>query len=131
MRIRCKIAFLDRWLADMRQQLKILDEQRRLFRGIFKKYGLKSGYKGASSETILLVSIRDDNGKMICDHLWFNMTAGFEKLGNLREGDIIQFEARVKQYRKGYVNRQAGIDQSSFDYKLSHPTKIKRWTEKK
>jgi len=52
------------------------------------------------------------------------MTKGFEKLGTLRAGDIIQLEARVKKYRKGYINRQAGIDQSSFDYKLSHPTKI-------
>lgn len=109
----------------MRKQLKTLDEQRDLFRGTFKKYGLRSGYKGASTETILLVSICDNNGKIISDHLWFNMTKGFEKLGNLRPGDIIQFEARVKKYRKGYVNRRAGIDQSSFDYKLSHPTKIK------
>jgi len=108
----------------MRKELKILDEQRDLFRGTFKKYGLKSGYKGASTETILLVSICNDNGKIISDHLWFNMTKGFEKLGTLREGDIIQFEARVGKYRKGYINRRADIDQSSFDYKLSHPTKI-------
>ena len=110
----------------MRKQLKILDEHRGLFRGAFKKYGLKSGYKGASAETILLVSICNDNGKIISDHLWFNMTKGFEKLGVLKAGDIIQFEARVKKYRKGYINPRAGIDQSSFDYKLSHPTKIRR-----
>jgi hypothetical protein len=114
----------------MRQQLKILDEHRGLFRGTFKKYGLKSGYKGASTETILLVSVCDDNGKIISDHCWFNMTKGFADLGNLQPGDIIQFEARVKRYRKGYINRQAGIDQSSYDYKLSHPTKIGRWTDK-
>jgi len=112
----------------MRKQLKTLDEERALFRGTFKKYGLKSGYKGASSETILLVSICNDDGTLISDHLWFNMTKGFEKLGTLRTGDIIQFEARVKRYRKGYINRQAGIDQSSFDYKLSHPAKIRRWS---
>jgi hypothetical protein len=111
----------------MRKQLETLDEQRGLFRGTFKKYGLKTGYRGVSSETILLVSVCDDNGKIMCDHLWFNMTTGFEKLGNLREGDIIQFEARIKKYRKGYINREAGIDQSKFDYKLSHPTKIRRW----
>lgn len=123
--IQCKIAILDRRAAYMRRQLKILDEHRGQFQGTFKKFGLKSGYNGVSSETILLVSICDDNGKIISDHLWFNMTKGFEKLGALRPGDIIQFEARVKKYRKGYVNRRSGIDQSSFDYKLSHPTKIK------
>jgi hypothetical protein len=110
----------------MRQELKKIDEQRALFRGAFSKYGLKSGYRGYSTETILLVNIRDDNGNLICDHLWFNMTKGFEQLGMLKEGDIVQFEARVKKYRKGYVNRRAGIDQSMFDYKLSHPTKIGR-----
>jgi hypothetical protein len=111
----------------MRQELKKIDLQRELFRGTFKKYGLKSGYRGHSTETILLVDIRDDNGKLICDHLWFNMTKGFELLGTLREGDVIRFEARVKKYKKGYVNRRAGIDQSMVDYKLSHPTRIERY----
>lgn len=111
----------------MRQALKKIDEQRELFRGVFQKYGLKSGYKGHSTETILLVDIRDCDGNLICDHLWFNMTKGFEQLGALRKGDVIQFEARVKKYRKGYVNQRAGIDQSRTDYKLSHPTKIERY----
>jgi len=110
----------------MRQELKKIEQQRALFRGVFSKYGLKSGYGGRSMETVLLVDIRDSNGKLICDHLWFNMTKGFEVLGTMREGDVIQFEARVKEYKKGYVNRRAGIDQSRSDYKLSHPTKIMR-----
>jgi len=108
----------------MRTELKKIGEQRELFRGIFSKYGLKTNYRGPSTDTVLLVGIRDTNGVFICDHLWFNLTKGFEKLGTLRQGDIIQFEARVKQYKKGYVNRRAGIDDSKVDYKLSHPTKI-------
>jgi hypothetical protein len=112
----------------MRKELKKIDQQRELFRGVFKRYGLKSGYKGASTETILLAAIRDGNGNLICDHLWFNMTKGFQQLGTLKEGDMVQFEARVKKYRKGYVNQRAGIDQSTFDYKLSHPTRIERFT---
>jgi hypothetical protein len=111
----------------MREELKKIDQQRELFRGVFKKYGLKSGYRGASVETILLVDIRDGIGNLICDHLWFNLTKGFERLGALREGDMVQFGARVKKYRKGYVNRKAGIDQSRVDYKLSHPTRIERY----
>jgi hypothetical protein len=110
----------------MRKELKKIDEERDPFTGIFKKYGLKSGYKGSSSETILLVGIRNREGLLVADHLWFNLTKGFEKLGNLKEGDPIGFEARVKKYKKGFINRRAGIDQSSFDYKLSHPTKISR-----
>ena len=104
-----------------------MDEQRALFRAVFKKYGLRSGYKGTSAETILLVDVRDSDGNVVCDHLWFNLTKGFEQLGTLREGDRVQFEARVKKYRKGYVNRKAGIDQSRVDYKLSHPTRIERY----
>jgi len=111
----------------LRQELKKIDQQRELFRGTFKKYGQKTGYKGPSTETILLTSIRDGNENIICDHLWFNLTKGFEQLGTLKEGEILQFEARVKKYRKGYINRGAGIDQSKFDYKLSHPTKIERY----
>jgi hypothetical protein len=108
----------------MRKELKKIEEQRELFKGVFSKYGRKTNYKGPSTDTVLLVEIRDGNGAFICDHLWFNLTKGFEKLGTLRQGDIIQFEARVKKYKKGYVNRQAGIDDSKVDYKLSHPTKI-------
>ena len=110
----------------MREKLKKIEEERGLFRGLFKKYGAKTGYRGQSAETVLLVQVRDGSGALVSDHLWFNLTKGFEKLGTLREGEIIQFEARVRRYKKGYVNRRAGIDESSYDYKLSHPTKIAR-----
>jgi len=110
----------------MRKELKKLDDERDVFRGVFSKYGLKTGYKGSSTETLLLISIRDANSNLICDHLWFNLTKGFEKLGALKKGEVVQFEARVKKYRKGYINKRAGIDQSTLDYKLSNPTKIER-----
>lgn len=110
----------------MRNELKKIADQRDSFKGMFKKYGLKSGYKGHSAETVLLVDICNSDGVLICDHLWLNLTKGFENLGSLTEGDIIQFEARVKRYTKGYVNRRGGIDQRKADYKLSHPTKISR-----
>jgi len=101
-----------------------MDEQRGVFTGVFSKYGIKSNYKGPSTDTLLLVKIRDNQGALVTDHLWFNLTKGFEKLGTLKEGDRVQFEARVKKYKKGYVNRKIGVDQSAVDYKLSHPTKM-------
>jgi hypothetical protein len=115
----------------MRAKLEKLDTQRDAFTGMFKKYGTKSGYRGPATETILLVNIRDKKGNFICDHLWFNLTKGFEKLGNLKEGDTIQFEARVGKYKKGYINRKAGIDQTAVDYKLSHPTKVMKVVARK
>ena len=108
----------------MRKELKKIDEQREPFTGFFSKYGWKTNYRGPSTETILLVEIRNSEGLFICDHLWFNLTKGFEALGQLTQGDKVRFEARVKKYKKGYVNRRAGIDEQKFDYKLSHPTKI-------
>ncbi|HWK05748.1 MAG TPA: hypothetical protein VNS58_19040 [Puia sp.] len=110
----------------MRSALKKIEEQRESFTGVFSKYGLKTNYRGPSTDTVLLTQIRDPNGAFICDHLWFNLTKGFENLGTLTPGDRIRFSARVKKYTKGYVNRRAGIDQSEFDYKLSHPTKIEK-----
>ena len=110
----------------MRAALKKIEEQREAFIGVFSKYGLKTNYRGSSTETLLLLQIRDQSGDFVCDHLWFNLTKGFAELGTLKQGDRIRFQARVKKYKKGYVNRQAGIDQSKFDYKLSHPTKIEK-----
>lgn len=108
----------------MRTALKKIDTERGSFTGTFSKYGQKTNYKGPSTETILLVQITDSEGTFICDHLWFNLTKGFENIGTLRRGDRIQFDARVKKYNKGFVNRKIGIDQRKTDYKLSHPTKI-------
>jgi hypothetical protein len=112
------------YFQSMRQELKKIEEQRGAFTGIFRKYGTKAGYQGPSTETVLLGDIRDDQGTCICDHLWFNLTKGFEQLGTLKAGEKIRFEARVKKYKKGYVNRKIGIDQGKVDYKLSHPTKM-------
>jgi hypothetical protein len=108
----------------MRTALKKIDTERSSFTGTFSKYGQKTNYKGPSTDTILLVQITDSEGTFICDHLWFNLTKGFENIGTLKRGDRIQFDARVKKYKKGFVSRQMGIDQRKTDYKLSHPTKI-------
>lgn len=115
----------------MRKELQNRDEERGEFTGVFRKYGLKAGYRGPSTETILLASVRDAQNRIVADHCWFSLTKGFEKLGTLREGDLIHFEARVKKYTKGYVNKRAGIDQRTEDYKLSHPTRISLVTSRK
>ena len=110
----------------MRDTLKRMDDTRGVFTGRFVRYGLKTGYKGASTETVLLVDVRDETGKLVSDHCWLNRTKGFDALGELKGGERVRFEARVKRYKKGYVNRRAGIDQTEFDYRLSHPTKLER-----
>lgn len=100
----------------MRRKLAEIDGERATFTGVFVRTGVKNSYKG-TLYTILLKNIKDDYGDIVADHLWFNLTKGFQQL-QLILGDIVQFEARVEQYRKGYKGYK--------DYKLSRPTKIKK-----
>lgn len=109
----------------MRRKLKEIGiETRHTFSGIFIRIGLKSGYKELE-ETVLIKDVRDSSGRIVTDHLWFNLTKGFQA-ANLHEGDIVQFDARVAMYQKGYRGHRPDvycpIEQ---DYKLSYPTKVK------
>lgn len=110
----------------MRKKLTGYIEVRGTFTGTFIRKGMKNGYKGPI-ETILLGDIRDENGEVLTDHLWFNMTKGFEALGKLKEGDLIQFNARCKEYEKGYKGYRDDVYKPiEKDFKLSHPTKVKK-----
>ena len=112
----------------MREKLKNIEEVRGTFTGIFERYGKKNGWRGAIEETILLKEIKDINGDYVTDHLWFNRTKNFDKIGPLEKGDIIQFNARSKAYVKGYKGFKKDIYNKplELDYKLSNPTKIKK-----
>jgi hypothetical protein len=107
----------------MREKLEKRYNSRERFRGVFDKYGLKSSYRGLPKETILLLNVQLIQGEEVTEHLWFNLTKGFEELGDLYPGDIIAFDARVRPYMKGYVGRDE--DNRELDYKLSHPTDLK------
>lgn len=112
----------------MRTELRKLSNQRRLFTGIFVRIGTKSGWQGKILETVLIKDIRDSNNKLITNHLWFNLTKGFQNI-DFKEGNKIQFMARVTSYYKGYKGRRAeelGLDSYEEDFKLSFPTKIKK-----
>jgi superfamily I DNA and/or RNA helicase len=108
-----------------RKELKKLNKTRLKFTGKFERYGIKINYHGFSEKTILLKDITL-NGKIVADHLWFNYTKGFQKLGELTKGDIIQFYARSKKYEKGYVNYRKYINEKTIDYKLNYPTQIEK-----
>ena len=98
---------------------------RKKFRAVFTRFGKKVNYNGYTDTTLLLTNIIDlETNAQVTDHHWFAFTKGFEK-ANLKEGISLEFEARVKQYKKGYVNRKLAINNQQSDYKLSHPTNIK------
>lgn len=109
----------------MRTGLKKIDQVRKKFLGVYHREGKKTNWKGYPETTILLKDIKDESGRIVTDHVWFALTKGFEELGQLSPGDVIEFEARVTEYRKGYVNKRIRIDQRSVDYKLSRPTKLR------
>lgn len=109
----------------MRTRLKKELGNRKKFKGLFVRIGRKTGFKGYSQETLLLKDIIDlESGAIVCDHIWLNLTKGFEGAG-IKEGMTIEFEARITEYTKGYVNKGYKIDQRKKDYKLSHPTKFR------
>jgi hypothetical protein len=109
----------------VRKELAKADGQRKKFSATFSHLGKKINYHGHSEETILLKNVIDvETNALLTDHIWFSFTKGFQEAG-IQPGDYIQFEARVKKYSKGYVNKRHRIDQKKVDYKLSHPTKIK------
>ena len=108
----------------MRKALADKEGERRSFHATFARFGSKQGYQGYKEETILLKNIVDIvTNKIIADHAWFNFTKSFQRL-KLTEGMHITFDARIKEYRKGYVNKRYGIDQRKKDYRLSHPTNV-------
>ena len=111
----------------MRNELAGNEGQRKKFMAIFSRLGKKINYKGNPVETILLTSIIDvETNKKLSDHLWFGFTKGFEVAGikEGKEGSVVEFEARIREYKKGYVNKRYGINRQTTDFKLSHPTKI-------
>jgi hypothetical protein len=108
----------------MRKNLEDKLGLRKKFRAVFTRFGKKVNYTGYTDTTILLTGIIDtETNTVVTDHHWFAYTKGFEK-AQLKEGDAIEFEARAKLYKKGYVNRKLAINNRQSDYKLSNPTHI-------
>ena len=109
----------------MRHGLKNNVGERKKFRAVFVRMGKKTGFKGYSEETILLTNVTDtETGRLVTDHVWLNLTESFLAAG-AKEGMTIEFEARIKEYAKGYVNKRYKIDLQKKDFKLSHPKKFR------
>lgn len=110
----------------MRKELKIIgSKERHVFTATFIRFGFRDGYKGPV-KTILLQDVLLD-GKIVTDHLWFDLTKGFES-ADLLPGDVVEFCARVSVYEKGYKGYRNDVFDRPIekDYRLSRPTKIKK-----
>jgi hypothetical protein len=108
----------------MRKDLAASQGERKRFKGLFVRVGKKINYNGHSEDTILLQNVTDlSENRIVADHVWFTFSKVFDDAG-IREGDVIAFDARVKSYKKGYVNRALNMNKRKEDFKLSHPTKV-------
>lgn len=115
----------------MREKLQALEGVRVTVRATFARFGTKRGWQGREVKTVLLTNLTDVHGHPVCDHLWFACTKGFEAL-NLQPGDRLELDGRSKPYVKGYQGmRDEEWSETETDFKLSHPTNIRRVIESK
>ena len=111
----------------MRENLSKFLGKRRVFQGTFKRFGVKSGWKGPL-QTMLLVDVIDVKTKEpVADHLWFTCGIRFDLL-KLEENDIVRFVARVTEYLKGYqgFNDYNEEGYQELDFRLSYPSKVEK-----
>lgn len=88
-------------------------------------FWIQGWYKGPV-KTILLQDVLLDD-KIVTEHLWFDLTKGFES-ADLLPGDVVEFCARVSIYEKGYKGYRNDVFDRPIekDYRLLRPTKIKK-----
>ena len=119
-------------LIELRQKLaeKFKVNQREKYKATFERFGIRSGYKG-DIKTVLLLDVIDQAHELVTSHLWIDCGKRFDKL-QLKEGDFIQFYARVKIYEKGYqgYNEFGEEGFSTIDYGLCYPSKVAKLTQK-
>jgi hypothetical protein len=106
----------------MRSELAKLAGEQRRFRADVADFGVGRG--ASRSETLLLVEVRstDDPDTVVADHVWLKKGKPFQ---GVSLGDVIEFDAVVEQYEKGYQNFRLGIDETTTDYRLSKPADVR------
>jgi hypothetical protein len=112
----------------MRKGLTEKCGRRERFSAKVERFGKKRNYHGFPEDTILLTNIKDAHGTVVADHVWFSVGATFDWLN---AGDLIEFDARVTTYMKGYSDNDPD-NPRRMDYRLSRPTKLEKthyWDE--
>lgn len=106
--------------SKIRTKLKDIGSKVRLrYRARVGRMGIKyAGSEEYVQRTMLLLDVRRvDTNELVTDHIWLKVYKQLRDF-NLKEGDEISFEARVKPYGKGYYTETQQID-----YSLSYPSK--------
>lgn len=109
----------------MRKELKKINGVRDRFTMTFSRYGERTNWNGYSERTYLFKDIKDKDGKILTDHIWLKDGKRISALGELKDGDVIEFDARVEPYRK-VAFRLDRYYQKTTDYTLKFPTNFKK-----
>lgn len=75
---------------------------RNTFIGEFDRIQCKHTYKCYTKKTVLLKNIKTNDG-FFWQHVWINYTPEIEKLGFMRKGIKIKFDASIRQNRLVYI----------------------------
>lgn len=115
----------------MRKELKTFLDQKVQLTGTLDRYGMKSEYIGGNTVTILMkdITLTNQNGHTIrLDHAWLKAGKTLAKL-NAPAGSMLNMNAHVKEYVKGYVGRDREIgvytDNRTVDYGIQRASAIK------
>jgi hypothetical protein len=78
----------------MRKELQKKNKERIVIFATVSRFGTKSNWHGFPEPTICFNDVRDSEGDLLTDHIWFTVRKRISDL-NLVEGDRISFEARI------------------------------------
>lgn len=105
-------------------------KKRHRFRGEFIRFGEKDGWWSGNNVTVLLRNICLVPGEdQVADDLWFSWTSGFQRLGDLEAGDLVEFDARAIKVVKGYRGDDFLLQEEKpprTAWMLSRPTRIEK-----
>lgn len=80
-------------------------------------------------KTFCLADIQNVEGIVLADHLWLNWRQTFSTLGELQEGQVVEFVATVTEYEKrryrGNRKQVAHSGNGGTDYRLSYPANVR------
>lgn len=112
----------------MREGLVTRNGRRGKFTAVVSRFGQASGWQGRPLKTVLLTDVRDESGATVTDHLWFKVGTWSAEL---KPGDKVSFEARVRSYKKGYrgYREDDELPPPSVDYRLAFPSKVRKITD--
>jgi len=94
--------------VNMQVKLQALRGKRAGYTAIFCGYGTYSK-KGIVRGAIRLRDLRDASGKLLTTHAWVDHTVGFDAIGRLQKGDIVEFTSKIDEYLQIYRG-QAVLD---------------------